>query len=783
MLKDDLKPETTQVEALQQTNSALMQEVMQLRSYLEIANGIILNIFPDGSFNSISANWLQYLGYDLTYPEQRLYLIDTVHPDDYETVINTILNVIRTGKKHFGLDYRSKDKDGTWRWFTANSAPMKDADGNINSVLAMVWDVTQEKEIELQLKNSNTKFRLLFETMREGVVIVDNDDIIQFINTRCCNIFGYKQDELIGKVGNQYLIHEDDRHEIVLKNLQRVQGLADEYELRGRKTNGDVIWLKINGAPLRDEKGKVIGSVGVMTDITESKYLKEQLLASQKMEAIGKLAGGIAHDFNNLLNIILGYSEELKDELPKDSPLLIGVSEIMKAGERASGLTRQLLTFSRMQIVRPKVLDINELLASISATLQRLIGDNIIIKTELSSVLPTIKIDPGQIELIIVNLAINAKDAMPKGGVFTIETSVVNVGKDYLLSRPDIKVGHYVQLKLSDTGCGMDNATLSRIFEPFFTTKGIGSGVGLGLSTVYGIVQQADGYIMVESEPDKGSCFTLLFPCSDEEVERTTPQGQDQHYLGKGEHILIVEDEKALLSYFAKLIKNLGYRVSSSSDSQEALEMVRKGLRPDLLITDVVMPGMNGKQLSDEVLMLVPDQKLLFMSGFTDDAIVQYDVFERGMPFIQKPFNSKEIAIQIRKVLDADKPQKLVANIFMLDDEDGIRRLFERSCKKREHNFSGAATLQEALEMLSKESYDILLVDMHLLGMDGVYALTKIREAGINTPAIIFSGAIRSDDRDALRHLGVIKTVEKSFDNTPVLVFIEDYLSGSNDSV
>lgn len=780
MLKDDLKPESSEVEALRQANSALTQEVLQLRSYLEIANGIILNIFADGSFISVSANWLKYLGYDMADREQVFNIKDSVHPDDYEMVINAINNIIGTGKKHFGLDYRTKHKDGSWRWFTANCAPLRAADGKVNSVIAIVWDVTSEKETALQLYSSNSKFRLLFETMREGVVIVDNDDIIQFINTSCCNIFGYKPEELIGKVGNQYLIHEDDRHEIVLKNSQRIDGISDEYELRGRKVNGDVIWLKINGAPLRDEDGKVIGSVGVMTDITESRYLKEQLLASQKMEAIGKLAGGIAHDFNNLLNIILGYSEELKDELPQDSPLLIGVSEIMKAGERASGLTRQLLTFSRMQIVRPRVMDVNELLVSLSATLQRLIGDNIIIKTELSSMLPTIKIDPGQIELIIVNLAINAKDAMPKGGVFTIETAAVHVGRDYLLSRPDIKEGHYVQLKLSDNGCGMDKATLNRIFEPFFTTKGIGSGVGLGLSTVYGIVQQAEGYILVESEPDKGSCFTLLFPCSDEEVERTTPQGQDQHYLGKGEHILIVEDEKALLSYFAKLIKNLGYRVSSSSDSQDALEMVRKGLKPDLLITDVVMPGMNGKQLSDEVLKLIPGQKLLFMSGFTDDAIVQYDVFERGMPFIQKPFNSKEIAVQIRKVLDADKPKKLAANIFMLDDEDGIRRLFERSCKKREHNFVGAATLQEALEILPKQPCDILLVDMHLLGMDGVYALTKIREAGIETPAIIFSGAVRSGDRELMSHLGVIKTVEKSFDNTPVLLFIEDYLTGSN---
>ncbi|MDD2227890.1 MAG: PAS domain S-box protein, partial [Candidatus Cloacimonetes bacterium] len=743
----------------------------------EIANGTIASISSEGEFLSITSNRVKLLGYSEDELEKHFSFKDAVHPDDYDNCVKYLKQAAITKEKQTGLEYRIRHKDGSWRWLTANTAPVFDHNGELISIIAVAWDITEHKETEQKLIDANNKYRLLFDTMQEGVIIVDNNDVIQFINQRCCDIFGYNPEELIGKIGYECLIFEEDRDLIINKNQTRTKRVSDEYEVRGTNTKGELIWLRISGAPLPDEDGKIIGSLGIMTDITESKALKEQLLASQKMEAIGKLAGGIAHDFNNILSIIMGYCEELQEDLPKNSHLREGVEEIVKAGTRAAGLTRQLLTFSRKQIVQPRILNLNELLGNLGNMLGRMIGEKIEIHTVLDASLAAVKADPGQLELIVVNLAINARDAMPSGGVLRIETSNVITSKDYLRIHPEIKPGKYVQLSISDNGVGMDKQTLSRIFEPFFTTKETGSGVGLGLPTVYGIVSQSDGYILVSSEPDKGSCFNILIPVSSETLTKTTPNGQNKGFLGKGEHILIVEDEKALLSYFSKLIKNLGYSVSSSSDSLQALELIRKGLKPDLLITDVVMPKMNGKILSEKVLELNPDQKLLFMSGFTDDPLVLHGVVDQGMPFIQKPFNSKDIAIQIRNLLDTPATQKRAVNIFMLDDEDGIRTLFERACTKRGHNFTGAAILSEALTAMSQTPFDILLVDMHLIGMDGFYALTKIRGAGITTPAIIFSGAVSQEDSAAMKALGVIKAIEKSFDNTPVLVFIEEFVS------
>jgi PAS domain S-box-containing protein len=766
-----------ELEELKQENAYLKREVLLYSSYIEIANGTIASISPDGEFHSITSNRVKLLGYTEDELSKPFSFKDSVHPDDYDNCLKYLKQAANSNEKQTGLEYRIRHKDGSWRWLTANTAPVFDDNGVMISIIAAAWDITDHKETEQQLIDINNKYRLLFDTMQEGVLIVDNDDVIQFINQSCCDIFGYTPEELIGKIGYEHLINTEDRELIIGKNQTRTKGLSDEYEARGTNTKGELIWLRISGAPLSDEDGNIIGSVGIMTDITESKALKEQLLASQKMEAIGKLAGGIAHDFNNLLSIIMGYCEELQEDLPEFSPFRVGVEEIIKAGSRAAGLTRQLLTFSRKQIVQPRILNLNELVGNLNNMLGRMIGEKIEIHASLDKSLASVKADPGQLELTVVNLAINARDAMPDGGILSIATSNVFTDKEYLRIHPEIKPGKYVQLSISDNGVGMDAQTLSRIFEPFFTTKEIGSGVGLGLPTVYGIVSQSDGYILVSSQPNKGSCFNILLPASFDVSPKTAPNGHDRAFLGKGEHILIVEDEKALLSYFSKLIKNLGYSVSASSDSLQALELIRKGLKPDLLITDVVMPKMNGKVLSEKVLELIPDQKLLFMSGFTDDPLVLHGVVDQGMPFIQKPFNSKEIAIQIRYLLDRSTPQKSAAKILMLDDEEGIRSLFERACGKRGHSFTGVALLSEALEALSQNQYDVLLVDMHLIGMDGINALTKIREAGISTPAIIFSGSVNLDESETVKSLGVIKAIEKSFDFLPVLQFIEDFVA------
>ena len=648
-----------------------------------------------------------------------------------------------------------------------------DENGNLSSIIGFYQDITEQRLYEEQLKKSEAKYRLLLETMKEGAVFVDNDDVIQYINQSCCDFFGYNPQDLIGKKGYQYLIHEDDRQIILDKNLDRLRGESDVYEVRGRKVSGEIIWLKVSGAPLHDENGEVLGSMGVMTDITEqkkaenvkfrllnildssineiymfnedtlrftyvnqgvllntgythseimemtpldlkpeftetnfrakmdqltsgnkdiivfatnhrrkdgslypvevhlqyhkqedgdlflaivndvteSKSLKEQLFASQKMDAIGRLAGGIAHDFNNLLTVILGYGEELMHALALDDPARLEAEEIVKAGQRASSLTHQLLAFSRKQLIQPKILDMNKLLANLEGMLTRLIGEHIDIVTEYADDVAMIKADPGQIEQVIVNLAVNARDAMPGGGKLSVVTANHTIDSDNSDVYPDAETGKYLLLSITDNGCGMDKETVDRIFEPFFSTKEMGKGLGLGLSTVYGIVKQAGGFITVDSEPGKGTCFKVFLPATEEKQVSRMAASLGNEHIGNGESILIVEDEELLLKLFAKLIGNLGYQVTINASSEQALQLLQNGFKPDLIITDVIMPGMNGKVLIDKVWELYPQQKVLFMSGFTDDVLAQQGVLNQGIPFIQKPFTARGMAIKIKQLL------------------------------------------------------------------------------------------------------------------------------------
>lgn len=651
---------------------------------------------------------------------------------------------------------------------------IRDNEGNLVRIVGFYQDITERKLYEEELKRSEERFRLLIETMREGVVIVDNDDLIQYINKSCCELFGYTQEFLLGKTGYKYLIMDEDQHHILAKNQQRQQGLSDVYEVRGKKTTGEVIWLKISGTPLRNETGEVIGSMGIMTDITEqkkaeserfrllnlldnslneiylfdadsfhfryanlgaerntgyakaelhnmqlfdllrdytpqtlqaklqglssgqidklvfqtmqtrkdgrsypvemhiqlykqeegdlfltvvnditeSRKLQEQLLASQKMDAIGRLAGGIAHDFNNLLTVILGYGEELLNDLKPGDPTHFEVEEIVKAGQRASSLTHQLLAFSRKQVIQPKILDLNNLLNNLESMLNRLIGEHIEFHTDLQPGLWEVKADPGQMEQIIVNCVLNARDAMPKGGKLVLSTKNRIMGEAELGKFNDCKPGDYVVLRITDNGEGIHHSLMNRIFEPFFSTKDKSKGMGLGLSTVYGIVKQAGGFIHVESEPGKGSIFYIHLPATQEKPASRMSASLGQELLGKGESILIVEDEISLLQLFEKIVSNLGYKVSISSSGTEALQLIKEGLQPDVVITDVIMPTLNGKDLADRIRIQNPAQKLIFMSGFTDDVLAEHGVMNQGIPFIQKPFTARGIAIKIKQVLE-----------------------------------------------------------------------------------------------------------------------------------
>jgi len=406
--------------------------------------------------------------------------------------------------------------------------------------------------------------------------------------------------------------------------------------------------------PVRDPAGQITSYVAIKRDVTQEVRLKEQLLQAQKMESVGRLAGGIAHDFNNLLTAILGYAELAARRLRPEDPSRLELSEVETAARRAAELTRQLLAFSRKQVLELRVIDLNRIVSDTSRMLRRLIGEDVELVMSLKERLGSVKADTGQIEQVLVNLAVNARDAMPNGGKLTIETSEVELDEAYSVFHFDVPPGRYVQLAVSDTGAGMDAKTLSHVFEPFFTTKEAGKGTGLGLSMVYGVVKQSGGHVTVYSEPGLGTTFKIYLPRV-EEAPETNRRPPARTVPARGaETVLVVEDEEVIRRLICRALEAQGYTALSAPGAREALLLLEKHAGEiHLLITDVVMPGASGKELARSAAALRPSTKVLFISGYTDNVIVHHGVLDAGTAFLQKPFTPRSLVEKVREVLDA----------------------------------------------------------------------------------------------------------------------------------
>jgi PAS domain S-box-containing protein len=427
--------------------------------------------------------------------------------------------------------------------------------------------------------------------------------------------------------------------------------LVSEY--RFRHQNGQYRWIHDEKRLLRGPDNQPTECVGSWFDITERKQLEEQFRQAQKMEAVGRLAGGVAHDFNNALTAIIGFSDVALGSLLHGDPLREIIDQVKKAGERASHLTRQLLTFSRKQVVVPVVLDLNAVLAEMQKMLGRLLGEDIDLAIVPGANLWHVTADAGQVEQVIMNLAVNARDAMPAGGRITIQTHNAELDREYSRTHPQVAPGDYVLLAVTDTGCGMDAATKARIFEPFFTTKGPERGTGLGLATVYGIIKQSGGHIDVSSEPGLGTSFKIYLP-RERQVPRSSRSMPGPNIMATGnETVLLAEDEDGVRALSRIILQKQGYKVLEARHGGEALFVGEQHAGPiDLLIADLVMPHMNGHQLAERLASTRPNMKVLFMSGYTDDAVVRHGVLEPGLPFLQKPFTPSGLAQKVREVLD-----------------------------------------------------------------------------------------------------------------------------------
>jgi PAS domain S-box-containing protein len=421
--------------------------------------------------------------------------------------------------------------------------------------------------------------------------------------------------------------------------------------------HGNARYVEIHASPIFDSQGKIVQVIESTIDITERRSMEAQLLQSQKMEAVGRLAGGVAHDFNNVLTAIMGYSELALDALPEDHPEHNHIEEIRNAGERAAALTRQLLAFSRKQIFQPEVLCLNEVVDGMAKMLRRMIPEDVELVTVLDPALERVMLDPMQVEQILMNLAVNARDAMPKGGKLTVETANVELDVAYTKSHPEVQPGNYVMLAVSDTGCGMDRETQAHIFEPFFTTKEKSKGTGLGLSTVYGIVKQSGGSIFVYSEPGKGTAFKIYLPRAEEAPGERGPAAEKRPgpALPQGtETVLVAEDDETIRRMIYEILQYSGYAALEAGRGEEALRLAGEHAGPiHLLITDMVMPGMGGRDLAGRLAALRPGVRVLYVSGYTDDAIVRHGVLEPGLAFLQKPFKPEALLLKVRETLDA----------------------------------------------------------------------------------------------------------------------------------
>ncbi len=508
-------------------------------------------------------------------------------------------------------------------------------------------DVSERFSVEEELR----RMAAIVESSQDAILAEDLQGRIAAWNPGAEKMYGYTAAEVIGQ--DARLLLPNDSSDEVAENVRRArEGVSTTYETVRVRKDGKRIDVAMTVSPIRNREGEVVGVSAISRDITERHRLEEQLHHSQKMEAVGRLAGGIAHDFNNLLSVIVGYGYMIQSSSDGDPGLRNSADQIMHAAKRASGLTRQLLAFSRKQVLHPEIVDLNGIVNTLNEMLPRLVGEDVDVRVVQGARLRSVKADPGQIEQCIMNLVVNARDAMPEGGKLTIETA--NVEFDGEAARQhNVEPGSYVMLAVSDTGQGMDEQTRTRIFEPFFTTKPSGKGTGLGLATVYGIVSQSSGYIWVYSEPGHGTTFKLYFPATAQGAEQAQISEHPELTLCGTETILLVEDEAGVRNLLTQVLEDKGYKVLAAANGPEALRLDRTfDGRIDLLLTDVIMPEMRGPQLGAELLARHPGMLVMYMSGYTDNALMHSGSLPDGTMFLQKPFTPDVVLRRVREVLD-----------------------------------------------------------------------------------------------------------------------------------
>lgn len=648
-----------------QAEQELRESEENFRALVKATTQVVWTISSEGESENNARWWLDLTGQ--TYDEAKnLGWLDALHPADRETARTKWSKAFRE-RSLFATVYRVLTADGEYRYYAARGVPVLTETGTFRHWIGTLTDITERKSIEQDLRESEARLRLSQQAARVGTWEwnIETDETIW--SDGIWLLLGLEPGELPLTYENwmRFILVEDIK---ILENAFKKAIAGDDIldtEFRIVTNDGRTLWLASKGRVIRNSEGKAERILGVNIDITERKQAEEDLHKSeeklrqaQKLESIGRLAGGIAHDFNNMLTAINGYSDLLLRRLPAHDPHRDFIMEIREAGERSAALTHQLLAFSRRQILQPEIININNIVSNTTGLLQRLIGEDIQIISALSSDIGQVKADPGQMSQVIMNLAVNSRDAMPQGGTITIETENIYLGEEFVKQNIEAEVGNYVLLAVSDNGTGMDSETLLHIFEPFYTTKDVGKGTGLGLATVHGIVNQSGGWINVVSTVGTGTTFEIYLPSVEEKIEAKTKNNVPNDFLRGSETILLVEDEQIVRNLIREVLESCGYRIIEAKDGEEALKICETDeYKIDLLLTDVVMPKMGGYELVEKLSKEFPRLRVLFTSGYTEDSQIRHDVIDATTNFIHKPFTPDALASKVREILN-DKNNK-----------------------------------------------------------------------------------------------------------------------------
>jgi PAS domain S-box-containing protein len=609
-------------------------------------------VLTDADFKITYLNPAAERLFGFTLPEaQNQSPFELFIPPEASPYVEAIRERMKAGDMAAHALNANRTKDGRTIVCEWHNTPLRNSDGQTIGYLGMVQDVTVRTESEDALRESEARYRLLAENASDMITRMSVEGICLYASPACRTLFGWEPEELVGRSGYDFFHPEDvprirEDHAALLREKETIT-----VTHRSRHKDGGYVWLESIVRSIRDpQSGAIREFIAVSRDVSARRELEAQLRQAQKMEAVGQLAGGIAHDFNNVLTIIIGYVSLIQESLGRASPWHGPLQEVHKAADRAASLTRQLLAFSRKQVLQPVVLDLNAVVARVEIMLGRLLGEDVRLVVALDPTLRRVKADPGQVEQVLMNLAVNARDAMPQGGQLTITTANVTVPDDPDRERPEMPPGPYAALTVRDTGCGMPPEVLAKIFEPFFTTKEVGKGTGLGLSTVYGIVKQSGGFVYAESTEGVGSIFVVYLPATEATPE--APVEPSSPGIRVRPTVLLVEDEDGVRAFAREVLCQTGYEVLEAAGGPEALELSRRYSGPiDLLVTDVVMPDMRGPELSERLHQERPETRVLFLSGYAEPELRHQEGFDRTAAFLTKPFTPTALSRTVREVL------------------------------------------------------------------------------------------------------------------------------------